>query len=548
MKSMLPKDLIYSGPNYAPVVFSKTSFGTRAHVVMMAALFLAMALPCLASDRSFRAHGLFSDHMILQRNTPIAVYGFGGQVGDPIEVSLAGQVGKGVVEQDGWKVILPPLKEGGPHELVIRGSSILTFRDVLIGDVWLATGQSNMHMRLRFMPEYKDAPNSFNNPSVRLFKVAVETATNPQADVVRDKVFTSGWGLADPTNSGEISAVGWYFADKTQRDTQVPVGLIHAAQGSTRTEAWMDEKTVRSISPEERTFTNLKDPKNPWVFYNAMIAPLTGFPIAGFLWYQGESQGHCPYGYSEILHGLIRSRRAAWGKLSLPFYLAQIHSYAFTTDSTGEAWAWVREAQKEVSSTEPNVGIVPTHDLGEYEDIHPRRKKEIGLRLAALSLADRRGARHEAEGPQLTSVKNADGRLVLTFTNTMGGLQALEVVMNKKKGLAPTQDPAAFRVAAGTLTGFTIADVGGRYREAHAEIRGDQVLVWNEEIKDPVSVRYGWSNFTLANLANAHGFLAAPFRTDTQPMPEALKKTPYWARLRDKTTTSAKDSNDLDPK
>lgn len=511
---------------------------------------MALAMPSLgvAGEDGFRLHGIFSDHMVLQRDVPVVVHGFGGAAGDAVEVEVAGESGRGTVEGDGWKVTLPPLKAGGPHELVARSSgNVLVLRDVLVGDVWLASGQSNMHMRLRFMPEFQSDRAAYANPSLRFIRSAVRPSAVLERDFERAREFSEGWQLATPETSGEISAVGWYFADRVQRATGVPVGLIHAAQGSTRTEAWMDEQTVLSIAPDEKRFVDLKEPKNPWVFYNGMIAPLTGFPVAGFLWYQGESHGHRPHGYSDILRGLIRSRRAAWGNEKLPFYLAQLHSFPFAMDRTGEAWAWVREGQREVAASEPHTGVVPAHDLGEYEDIHPLRKKEIGLRLADLALADLRGARHEAQGPALASVERADGRLVLTFENTMGGLQAVGVVINKTKGLPPGEDPEALRVEAGTLAGFAVADAGGRYVEARAEIRDHRVVVWSEEVKDPVSVRYGWSNFTLANLANGKGLMAVPFRTDELPMPEVLQAPPYWVKHRDQGLSESGNPNDLDP-
>jgi sialate O-acetylesterase len=518
-----------------------------AWVPLVALILCADSLPGQASGGAFRAHGLFSDRMVLQHGVPVAVFGFGGTAGEKVEVRLAGHVAAGVIGQDGWSVTLPALAAGGPHELVIRGPSGIAFRDVLIGDVWLASGQSNMHMRLRFMPEYKAAPATFANPSVRLIRFAVRPAVEPERDIERAREFRDGWQAATPEAAGEISAVGWYFADRMQRATGVPIGLIHAAHGSTRTEAWMDKQTVLSIAPDERPFADLSDPKNPWVFYNGMIAPITCFPLAGFLWYQGESHGHRPFGYPDVLRGLIRSRRAAWGDDRLPFYLAQVHSFRFPMDRTGEAWAWVREGQREVAASEPHTGLVPTHDLGEYDDIHPLRKKDVGLRLADLALADRRGARHEGEGPSLSSIRGNGGRLVLSFSNTMGGLRAVEVVMNKHKGLPPTEDPEAFRVDAGTLTGFAVADASGRYLDAHAEIRGDRVVVWNDEVKEPVSVRYGWANFTLANLANGKGFLAAPFRTDTLPMPNDLRKPAYWERQRDRSAPADENGHDLDP-
>jgi sialate O-acetylesterase len=374
---------------------------------------------------------------------------------------------------------------------------------------------------------------------VRLFRANVRASVTPERDIERSREFSGGWLRGVPDAAAEISAVGWHFADRMQRATGVPIGLIHAAQGSTRTEAWMSEAAVRSLQTDEKLFANPADPKNPWVFYNGMIAPLTAFPIGGFLWYQAEGNGHAPAGYENTFRQLIRSWRNAWKNEKLPFYFAQLPSYPFPLDKTGEAWAWLREAQARVAATEPRTGMAVTLDLGEYEDIHPLRKQEVGERLAAIALADLEGNRAAAEGPALASVNFDRGQAILSFTNTAGGLRAAEVVMNRQKGFDPQKDPEAFRAPEGKLHGFALAGRDGRYYEAIATIRGDRVIVSSEEVKDPVSVRYAWANFSLGNLANGRGFFASPFRTDQAPIPAALLGRPYWMVQRDRSLAEA---------
>jgi sialate O-acetylesterase len=500
-------------------------------------LFLGLALlvtpVATLAQGEFRAHNIFSDQMVLQRDREIVVSGFGGEPGTEVSAEIAGARGSGRVTKDGWRVTLPPQPAGGPHRLIVKGPKELIFDDVLVGDIWLASGQSNMHMRLRFMPEYKADRNAFTNPSVRFIRSAIKPSTTPERDFERAKEFLKGWQNATPSTSGEISAVGWYFADQMQRATGVPVGLIHAAHGSTRNEAWMSEAAVRSLKTDEKLFANPADPKNPWVFYNGMIAPLIEFPVGGFIWYQAEANGHAPAGYENTLRQLIRSRRSEWKDTRLPFYFVQLPSFPFPLDRTGESWAWLREAQAKVAATEPRTGMAVALDLGEYEDIHPLRKREVGQRLAAIALADLKGNRADAEGPSLAGVTFENGKAILTFTNTGGGLRAGEVVMNRKKGQPPMKDPQAFRVEAGTLTGFTLAGPDGRYHDAIATLQGDRVILTSAQVPAPKYVRYAWANFSLGNLANARGVLASPFRTDAASMPATLQRPPYWTRLRD---------------
>lgn len=495
-------------------------------------LLLGGALLFAEDGSAFRVHGLFSNHMVLQRGKEIVVAGFGGPAGATVTAEIAGHRGSGKITSEGWRVVLPELPAGGPHRLVIDGPSRIVFDDVLVGDVWLASGQSNMHLRLRSVPDYTAAPEKFTNSQVRFIRLGERPTLKPSADIERAKEFARGWVEGAPGQAREISAVGWVFADRLQREFGVPVGLIHAAHGATRNEAWMPEHAVRAVSEDEKLLAKATDAKNPWIFYNGLIAPLIALPLKGFIWYQGEANGHAPFRYEAALRGLIRSWREAWRDDSLPFYLVQLPSYPFTTDRTGESWAWIREAQAKVAASEPKTALAVTLDLGEFDDIHPLQKAEVGRRLAVVAIADLRGERAQAEGPALAQATFEAGRAVLTFANTRGGLQAKRVVMNRQKGLAPQTDPEALRAEEGVLLGFSLAGADGNYHAAEAEIRGDQVIVRSAHVARPESVRYGWANFSLGNLANGAGFFASPFRTDSAPMPDALKQTPYWARAK----------------
>jgi len=494
----------------------------------------------------FQVNSLFSDHMVLQRNLPVRIYGE-GLAGTVVTARLAGREAKTIASEDGWEITLPAMKEGGPYVLEVEGPQKLSFSDVLVGDVWVATGQSNMHMRLQFMPEYKKNASAFGNPQVRLFKVAVTPSEKPQSVAPRDKDFAGGWLVADSASSGTVSAVGYYFCDAMQKALGVPVGLIHSAQGATRVEAWLDEAKLKEVAPIEKPLSLLSNPKSPFVFYNGMIAPLQKFPIKGVIWYQGESSTYDPVQYAPIFIALIRRWREQWGQGDFPFYWVQLHSFQHPGDKSNEAWAWTREAQAQARS-EPHTGMVVALDLGEFGDIHPKQKREVGERLARVAL-QAEGKPVEAVGPQVKSVEFSGGAAVIHFTHAEGGLVAKEVVMNRRPKFAPGADPEAYRAPAGQLLGFQLAGADGKFADAQAVIDGDSVKVQSATIAQPKAVRYGWQDFALANLFNKAGLPAEPFRTDKLPVPDIITKQAEMARktMDQFKTGSGKPTNAEDP-
>ncbi|MCX7005818.1 MAG: hypothetical protein NTY53_00935 [Kiritimatiellaeota bacterium] len=475
----------------------------------------------------FSLNSLFSDHMVLQRNQPIRIFGTGADSSEVV-VRLAGREGRSTVRDGIWEVQLPAMTAGGPYTIEIAGSKKLTLSDVMIGDVWVGSGQSNMGMALKGMPEYMKNPQSFGNPSVRVFKAKVAPAETPQREIQRVKTqLTDGWRVADPASSGEISAVGYYFSMAMQRELGVTIGFIHSAQGATSVEAWLDDKALHEVLPNSKRLNALTNPKNPSVFYNGMIAPLQKFPIKGIIWYQGESGGHDPEPYHALFSKLIVRWREQWGLGDIPFYWVQLASFQFSMDKSGEAWAWVREAQDKCRRL-PNTGMAVALDLGEFGDIHPKQKREVGERLAKVALHGE-GKSVVAEGPRFKTAEFANGQAVIHFSHAEG-LEARAVVMNRKPKFDPGADPEAFRAPAGELLGFQVAGADGAFVEAKAVIQGATVVVSSPQVKQPAAVRYAWKNFALANLYNGAGLPAEPFRTDNAPLPEIIVKEAEIAR------------------
>lgn len=497
----------------------------------------------LSQGAEFRINSLFSDHMVLQRDREIRVFGTGVD-GVEVKVRLGDCEGSTVARDGEWTITLPARPAGGPYTMEIIGPENIVFSDILIGDVWIGSGQSNMHMRLKFLPEYKKDSTAFGNPQVRLFKVAVAPSASPVKEAPRDKELSQGWAVADSASSGLVSAVGYYFCNDLQRELKVPIGFIHVAQGATPVEAWMDEASVKKVLPEAGLLDTLSNPKNPWVFYNGMIAPLQKFPVKGVIWYQGESGTHNPAPYEALFSALIKRWREQWGQGDFPFYFVQLASFQHTVDKSEEAWAWVREAQAR-ALVEPKTGMAVALDLGEYGDIHPLQKKEVAGRLVKVALKGE-GCDLVAEGPRFKAVEFEDGRAQVHFDHTFGGLETREVVMNRKPKLEPGTDPEAFRIPSSELAGFQVAGPDGRFVEAVAAIAGDTVIVQSPEVPTPTAVRYAWKNFALANLYNKAGFPAEPFRTDELPLPDLIVKQAEAAK---KAFARAKTSaNDQDPR
>ncbi|HUC86120.1 MAG TPA: sialate O-acetylesterase [Candidatus Acidoferrales bacterium] len=464
--------------------------------------------------------------MVLQQGVSVPIWGW-GRDGDTVTVQFQQQSVSATVKNGQWAVQLAALKPGGPDTMTISGGSgkPVRLKNVLVGEVWLASGQSNMEFPLRRSFEGEAALAKCANPLIHLLKVPHARLDSPTNDI------GASWTECNSNTAANFSAVEYYFARDLQKALNVPVGVIESDWGGTPIEAWIEPEFLRAI-PDYRApvfdewaiaqdhyersldeyrkkkaaaqasgaeFTNAA-PRLPWkpgTLYNGMIAPLVGYAMKGALWYQGESNANSEndaWLYHLLLPDLIRNWRDLWGKDPFPFLLVQLAPYgSIQPEPTNSAWASVREAQLQATKTLPNVGLAVITDVGEQHNIHPTHKEPVGERLA---IAARGIAYHqpiEYSGPVLKEVRIDDEQIVLTFDHVDGGLES----------------------QGAHLLGFAIAGDDGKFVWADADIKGlNQVLVYSSLVRHPVAVRYGWANYPVVNLWNKAGLPASPFRTD----------------------------------
>ncbi len=461
--------------------------------------------------------------MVLQQGKSVPVWGWGDE-GSTVTVQIQGQTASSVVKDGKWMVHLHDLKPGGPDKLVVTGHGRVEFKNVLVGEVWLAGGQSNMEFPLKRSFEASNDVAAAGNSMIRLIKVPHVRLDAPTNDI------SASWSAASPETAGNISAVGYYCARELQAKLHVPVGLIESDWGGTPAEAWMDESFLRSkpdyeigvimagslseqkyelslaqyekekqAAADSNTEFKKRPPGKPWrpgELYNGMIAPLAPYAIRGALWYQGEANAgnlDQAFEYHKLFPDLIRDWRMRWDEGEFPFLLVQLAPFQNITNAPqASAWASVREAQLQSAEKLHNVGMAVITDVGEEHDIHPTKKQPGGHRLALAAEAIAYHEPIEYSGPVFKSMKTKGYNAILSFDHLGGGLVA--------KG--------------GELIGFSIAGPDHKFVWAIAEIRGDKVVAHSRFISDPVAVRYGWANYPVVNLWNKAGLPASPFRTD----------------------------------
>jgi sialate O-acetylesterase len=486
------------------------------------------------ASAAVKPNPLFSDHAVLQRDLPVPVWG----TADPDEkvtVKIQEQSVSATAGKDGkWMVKLAKLKAGGPFELKIEGTDGgVTLKNVLVGDVWVASGQSNMEWPVRASADPQKAIDESKNDQIRLFTVPKKTSKTPLTTV------DAKWVECGPTTVPGFSAVAYFFGRDLQQQLKVPIGLIHTSWGGTICEAWAsvpalekhpDFKSVESIwQQQEEAFkkalakyqddvakakaagkTPPKPPNNPEfnpnrpsVLYNAMIAPLIPYGIRGAIWYQGESNAGRAYQYRTLFPLMIQNWRDDWKQGDFAFLLVQLAPFMkIVKDPQESAWAELRESQLMATTRLPKVGIAVITDVGHETDIHPKQKEPVGHRLALGALALSHDQKLVYSGPVYDSMKVEEGKAVLSFKHVGGGLVA--------KG--------------GALTGFTICGEDHKFYNADAKIEGDKIVVSSSQVAKPVAVRYGWANFPVVNLENKEGLPASPFRTDDFPGVTTPKK------------------------
>lgn len=442
---------------------------------------------------------IFSSGMVLQRDMPINIWGKGAP-NQLVEITIAGYAGSTTSDADGnWVVEMPVMTASGPYALVVKsGTEEKIFSDVYIGDVWLASGQSNMEMVVSNADNGANVIASANDPKIRQFKIPKGNATEPSNDLPPN----SNWTSATSQYVGNFTAVGYYFAENLRKNIDIPIGIINSSNGGSRIESWMSDEML-GYDESDTTLANGEIERQPTVLYNKMIHPIIKFAIKGVIWYQAESNGDSmedALGYSVLFKKQIESWRQIWGLGDFPFLWVQLPNYGTVYDEpqNWDAWPQLRAGQSE-ALTLPNTGEAITIDLG-AEDIHPTNKEPVGYRL---SLAARKIAYGEdivyASPRYASNSLRDDGKIVIDFTDLGGGLVAKDSSNNK-------------------ITGFVIQDDDGAIDWADAVIDGDQVIVWNDQLGEPSIVRYAWEyNPANVNLFNVDGLPAAPFYANVNP-------------------------------
>ena len=470
---------------------------------------------------------LFKDGMVLQRDQRVSVYG-SETPGSRVTVTFNGQTKSTEADDSGnWELKLDPMKQSFlPQILMVTSDKYdkpVTVRNVLIGDVWLCSGQSNMERWFELYPLLKDRANDINDPDIRSIVMEKNEAAKPQEAIVPKAPFRDAWRAAQKPWVMPLSPTAYYFAAKLRHDLDVPVGLIVSAVGGSQIQRWMPKDVVDGLNLDSEST------RGAGALYNAMIYPLRKFTIKGVIWYQGESNGRIPHSYYTLSQEHIKSWRRIGAQNNpqlgdMPFFTVQIAPYKTTVDGlASDAWAYIRDAQLKTLSL-PNTGLVVTTDLGEYADIHPQDKRPVGERLA-LWAENYDGRPVVPSGPLFEKAVVNGTKMNVYFSYVDSGLQTRRVTMSSKRNVWAKDDPDAYTVSADEVAGFTLCGPDRKFVPAKADIVEDHVEVWSEDVPTPLAVRYGWSTFPLCNLYNKEGLPASPFRSDDFPVPDVQGRT-----------------------
>ncbi len=475
---------------------------------------------------------LFSDHMVLQRNQSNRVWGW-GEPAEKATLHIGDQSKPIVVASDGrWEVYLEPLATGGPYTLRIEGEQVVEIKDVLVGEVWLCSGQSNMEWNIRNSRDPDLEANSAHYPMIRHITVPRYASETPL------ERFNGKWEVCNPESIGEFSAVGYHFGRRLHQTIGVPIGLIDNSWGGSTAEAWTPldvlesdeyykpllarwDKQIETYDPDAaRKKYNLEmekwetggqtgsrpraplDPRKshhrPANLYNGVLNPIIGYGMRGAIWYQGESNVDRAYQYRELFPLMIQSWRDAWGQGDFPFYYVQLAGFMSRRHEPKESeWAELREAQSKTQGRLPNLGQAIAIDAGEANNIHPKDKQTIANRLARWALANDYGIDVAYQSPTFRSMEIVGNSVILSFDNAEKGLFVHDFH---------------------EIHGFAIAGENRDFIWANAEIiEKNKIRLWARRVPNPVAARYGWANNPVANVRSKERLPLAPFRTDDWP-------------------------------
>jgi sialate O-acetylesterase len=502
----------------------------RNRVWLVSALLVSLTS---ISQADLRLPAVFSDNMVLQQNQPLTIWGWSDK-DDVVTISYRTQIVTAQVRDKCWKATLKPVTAGGPDIFTVSTrTDKITLTNVLAGEVWVCSGQSNMEWPLSKSQDSSNDVATADNALIRFFKVPKTRRSEPTNNVA------AHWEVCSPQQARDFSAIGYYFGRDLLKARGVPVGLIGTYWGGTPAESWTSldaltadprmkagtldpiqaalkaypeksaayDKARREAAEQGREFKQTA-PRRPWVpaeLYNGMIAPLVPYAIAGAIWYQGEANAERAQDYRDLFPGMIRCWRTAWSS-EFPFLFVQLAPYDKNkkrtieeiTSQPGESdWAELREAQLLTWKSVPKTGMAVITDVGTKDNIHPPMKEPVGARLALAARAVAYDEKMEYSGPVFRSMKIKDGQAVLTFDHTCGGLQSRD----------------------GEIKGFAMCDKDGKWTWASAIIESTNTIVVSAQgVLQPVAVRYGWADYPVVNLENKAGLPATPFRTDDFPM------------------------------
>lgn len=514
-----------------------TRLHRRAFLVSIAAL--ALLLPRV-TGAAIKLPAIFGNHMVLQQNQPDRIWGW-AEPGEQLVVTFAEQTHETKAGADGkWQVTLQPLPAGGPHVLTIRGSETITLNDVLVGEVWICSGQSNMAWAVQQSNDADLEIRTANFPQIRLISVPQVGTQEPQTD------FQGQWKVCSPETVGDFSGVGYFFGRQLHQTLHVPIGLIDNAWGGSACEAWIrrdllaaderyqpllerwagieknydHEKAMAQFRQQQEAHRDAvakakaegkqppqppRPPQNllrgnarPANIYNGVLKPTIGYGIRGAIWYQGESNAGRAYQYRELFPLMIRSWREEWQQGDFPFYWVQLADFRMEKPQPEESdWAELREAQTMTMERLPRTGQAVIIDAGEAQDIHPRNKQVVAMRLARWALAKDYGLSLAHRSPQYESLSVEGGKVRIKFAHVGSGLKAFDVA---------------------ELQGFAVAGADRKFVWASGKvIADDQVEVSSPDVAEPVAVRYAWADNPVCNLYSKEGLPVTPFRSDDWP-------------------------------
>src|SRR5665213_684957 len=511
----------------------------------IAASFTTCALLCGSWARAdVKLPAIMADHMVLQQGMAVPVWGT-ADAGEQVTVTFGQQKQAAKADDMGhWEVKLQPLTANDKGEdLTVAGKNSITLKDILVGEVWIASGQSNMEFGIKNGRDAQQEITAGDHPHIRLFTVPKHVADEPQTELLPqsqpNKKDEGKWLVCSPQNLetgdwGGFSAAGYFFGRDLHEDLKVPVGIIHTSWGGTVAEAWArhsylendpdfapmldrDKDPVANYQRQLERWNKAaaqakaqgkkaprkpgnpeQNPNRPSVLYNGMIAPIVPFAARGVIWYQGESNADRAYQYRKLLPAMIKSWRDAWGEPNMEFLIVSLANFQNPPKNPGDsAWAELREAQT-LTAALPHNGQALAIDLADVKipgDIHPKDKQDVGKRLELVALAKAYGKHVEYSGPEFENMKVDGNKAVLHFKFANG--------LHLKGG--------------DTLKGFQIAGEGKTWHWADAKIDGDTVSVSSKDVEKPAAVRYDWANNPEGNLYNKANLPTVPFRTDDWP-------------------------------